>query len=258
MNGHSLTWSWTDRLTAILVSIAVICVCLMTGNCGALAEAQSPEATVEPTPLESALPYLQQNSRTVGWLKVGNIVDTPVVRGEGSFYLNHNFLREHATGGTVFLDEHCSIWPKDEHMVLYGHNMRNGTVFGNLDYYRELSYLKRYPIITFDTIYEEAKYVVVSVYDMSGETEDPHFMQMLQFNFADNEDFWTFFHQTERRDRNIYDIPVDVQYGDKLLTLITCSYTLYDGRLIVMCRELRPDETEEEVTALMQSTTMKR
>lgn len=227
--------------------IAIVCICLFAMSCGAIAEMPV---------LESALPYLEQNPATVGWLKVGNIVDSPVVRGDGTFYLNHNFYGEKSTGGTVFLDEECTILPKNDHMVIYGHNMRNGTVFGSLSKYRELTYLKANPIISFDTIYEEGKYVVVAVYDMSAETEDPHFMQMLHFNFTDNEDFWNFF-EFEVQRRNIYDIPVDVEYGDKLLSLITCSYTLYDGRLIIMCRELRPDEDPQEITAAMQSAALR-
>ena len=258
MKKHSLITCWTNHSVAILAAIAAICVCLLAGGSGARAEEQ-PSGEIEvPALLEAAKPYLAQNSGTVGWLKVGDIVDTPVVKGMGEFYLSHNFLGERASEGAIFLDEECSIWPKDDHLVIYGHNMRNGRIFGNLDRYLDLSYLKKYPIITFDTIYEECKYVIVAVYEMSAETEDWHFMQMLKFNFDDNEDFWTFFHQTERRDRNIYNIPVDVDYGDKLLSLITCRYTLYDGRLIVMCRELRPDEDIQQATALMQSATLRK
>ena len=230
------------RWLALLAVIALLCG-------GALAE--------EPPILEAAKPYLAKNPATVGWLKVGDIVDMPVVRGDGEFYLHHDFGGVESPGGTIFLEEANSILPKDEHMIIYGHNMRDGSRFGSLDRYWNLSYLKKYPVITFETIYEECKSVVVAVYEMSGETEDWHFMQLLKYSFDDNEDFWTFFHQTERKDRNIYNIPVDVDYGDKLLTLITCRYTLFDGRLVVMCRELRPDETVEEVTALMQSATRK-
>ena len=239
----------------MLVMAAMLCACLPAGNCSARAEEQPSDAVEKMPVLEFALPYLEKNPATVGWLKVGDIVDTPVVHGDGTFYLNHNFNGEISTGGMVFLDEECSILPRDEHWVLYGHNMRNGTVFGNLDRYRELSYLKKYPIISFDTIYEEKQYVVIAAYDMSAETEDPHFMQMLHFNFVDNEDFWNFY--SEARRRSYYDIPVDAQYGDQLLSLITCSYTLYDGRLILMCRALRLDEDPQEIAAAMQSTALK-
>ena len=242
-------------LTVFAASLAVICIFLLTGNSGARAEELPANTPSDQKVLASALPYLQQNPDTVGWLKIGSIIDTPVVQGEGEFYLHHNFYGQESSAGTVFLDEECSISPKSEHMVLYGHNMKNGTMFGELDRYRDLSYLKANPVITFDTLYEEGKYVVVAVYDISGETEDPHFMQMLRFDFVDNEDFMTFYF--DARWKSYFKVPVDVQYGDKLLSLITCSYSLYDGRLIVMLRELRPDEDPQQVAALMQSAVTK-
>ena len=205
--------------------------------------------------MAAALPWLERNPDTIGWLKVGKVIDMPIVQRDNSFYLSHNYDGEKYSGGTIFLDENCSILPRDENLVLYGHNMRIGTVFGELDRFRELSYLKANCIITFDTIYQEERYVPIAVYDMSAETEDPHFMQMLRFNFVDNEDFMTFYFQA--RDRSFYNIPIDVQYGDQLLTMITCSYSLRDGRLILMLRKIRPDEDPEEVAALMQGAALK-
>ena len=256
MRKSSLRWPREGILTALLISVAVICLCLFAGDYCARAEEPLPDPTAPPQPLAFALPYLQQNPDTVGWLKVGNIIDTPVVQGEGDFYLHHSFSGAESSAGTVFLDEECPIFPKGEHLLLYGHNMRNGTMFGELDRYRDLSFLKANSVITFDTIYEEGKYVVVAVFDISGETEDRHFMQMLRFNFVDNEDFMTFYF--DARWKSYFKIPVDVRYGDKLLTLITCSYSLYDGRLIVMLREIRPDEDPQEIVALMQSTESKK
>ena len=80
-------------------------------------------------------------------------------------------------------------------------------------------------------------------------------MQMLHFNFIDNEDFWMFY--SEARRRSMYDIPLVAEHGDQLLSLITCSYTLYDGRLILMCRRLRPDEDPQEVAGAMQAATVR-
>ena len=239
-------YSRIKRLASVLL-VAAIWVCLFAGSCCASAEEQQL--------LDAALPWLERNPDTIGWLKVGKIIDTPVVQRDNAFYLEHNYSGEKSSGGMVFLDEECSILPQDEHLVLYGHNMRNGTVFGELDRYRDLAYLKANSIITFDTIYQEGKYVVIAVYDMSAETEDPHFMQMLNFNFLDNEYFMTFVHQAQGR--SFYKIPVDVRHGDHLLSLITCSYTLYDGRLILMCRKLREDEDPEEIAEAMQATEFK-
>lgn len=246
MNRHSRIWRRRGILAGILALV------LPLAN---FALAEEPPAATQPPILAEALPLLERNPDTIGWLKVGDVVDMPVVQRDNDYYLHHNFDGKETSRGTVFLDEECSILPRDENLVLYGHNMRDGAVFGNLSRFRELSYLKKHPIATFDTIYQEGKYVIVAVYDMSAETEDSHFMQMLRFNFIDNEYFMGFYY--EARDRSYYKIPVDVQYGDKLLTLITCSYTYYDGRLILILRELREDEDPNEVAALMQDTVLR-
>ena len=240
------------------VLLAALCACLLSGGTlgfSALAQEQPAEAPAQPEMIEAAVPWLARNPDTIGWLKVGKVIDMPIVQRDNSFYLSHDYSGAKASGGTIFLDENCSILPQDDQLILYGHNMRIGTVFGELDRFRDLSYLKANPIITFDTLYEEAKYVIIAVFDMSAETEDPHFMQMLHFNFVDNEDFMTYYFEARRR--SFFDIPVDVQYGDKLLTMITCSYSLRDGRLITMLRKLRPDEDPQSVAEVMQATVKK-
>lgn len=227
-----------------LALIVAICICL-PGFC-ALAE--------EPQPMEAALPWLEKNPDTIGWLKVGKIIDTPVTQRDNEFYLTHNYKGEKSSGGMVFVDEDCCIMPQDTHMVLYGHNMRSGAVFGELDRFRELSYLKKNAIVTFDTIYEEGQYVVIAAYDMSAETEDPYFMEMLRFNFATDEDFYDLVNDAQRR--SFFVIPIDVLPSDHLISMITCSYTLFDGRMILMLRKIRPDEDPQEISERIQSTVM--
>ena len=242
MKRYSRMWRWRDRLAAILALVALVCACPSAR--GASAEPPAPE------PIAEALPLLEINPDTVGWLQVGKIIDMPVVQRDNDYYLHHSFLGESVYEGTIFLDEDCSIWPRDEHLVLYGHNMRNGSIFGNLDRFRDLRYLKANSIVSFDTIYEEGLYVVIGVFDISAETEDIDYIDILLFNFEE-EEFSDFIREV--RERSFYDIPVDVRYGDRLLTLVTCSYSLYDGRLLVMLREIRPDEDPQEIAEAMQA-----
>ena len=250
MKSLSLTWCRKNALAAVLVLIVLFCG--LRG--GAVAEELSPDGSAAPEPLEDALPWLKINPDTVGWLTVGKIIDTPVVQRDSEFYLEHNFFGKRAYEGTVLLEEDCSILPLDQHLVLYGHNMRNGRVFGELDRFRTLSYLKKNSVVTFNTIYQEGLYVVIGVFDISNEDEDPNYMEMLIFNFED-EEFMDFIN--EARERSFFEIPIDVQPGDRLLSLVTCSYTMNDGRLIILLREIRPDEDPEEIQAAMQATVEK-
>ena len=127
--------------------------------------------------------------------------------------------------------------------------MRDGSVFGDLGNFRDLAFLKENPITTFNTLYENDLYVPFAVFDMSATPGDQHYVDMRVFNFASDEDFLNF--AFEAKDRSIFDIPVDVERGDHILSLVTCSYDDDNGRLIVMSRSLREGETAEEMAALV-------
>ena len=109
--------------------------------------------------------------------------------------------------------------PLDEHILVHGHNMRDGSVFGDLGNFRDLEFLKENPITTFNTLYENSLYVPFAVFDMSATPGDQHYVDMRVFNFASDEDFLNF--AFEAKDRSIFDIPVDVERGDHILSLVT-------------------------------------
>ena len=127
--------------------------------------------------------------------------------------------------------------------------MRDGSVFGDLDKFRDLGYLKENAITTFNTIYEDGLYVPFAVFDISATPGGQDYVDMRQFNFGSDGDFMNFVY--EAKDRSIFDIPVDVERGDHLLSLATCSYGNENGRLIVMLRALREGETAEDMAALV-------
>ena len=131
--------------------------------------------------------------------------------------------------------------------------MRDGSVFGDLDLFRDLDYLKENAVATFNTIYENAQYVPIAVFDISATPGDQDFVDMQTFNFDTDEDFLNFVN--EARARSIFDIPVEVERGDRLLSLVTCSYNNDNGRLVVMLRALREGETAQEMTALVAQAT---
>ena len=205
------------------------------------------EALPEPQAAFSQL--LAANPETVAYLDAGEGIEFAVVQRDNEYYLTHNFFGEDTPEGTAFLDEGNSIWPLDEHILIHGHNMRDGSVFGDLDHFRDLEFLQENSIITFNTLYENGLYVPFAVFDMSATPGDQNYVDMRVFNFESDEDFLNF--AFEAKDRSIFDIPVDVERGDHILSLVTCSYDDDNGRLIVMSRSLREGETAEEMAALV-------
>lgn len=202
----------------------------------------------EPPPQESFAELLRYNPDTVGYLSIGEIVDLPVVQRENDneYYLTHAYSGEETREGALFLDGANRL--SDENLIIYGHNMRNGTMFGELSSFGEREFLLKNAVVRFDTLYENALYVPFAMFEASMDENDGHYFDVRQIVF-DETSFELFV--LKLRGRSVFDVPVEVAYGDQLLTLVTCSYNDDDGRYIVALRKLRAGETEEEMRALM-------
>ena len=202
----------------------------------------------EPPPQESFAELLRYNPDTVGYLSIGEIVDLPVVQRENDneYYLTHAYSGEEAREGALFLDGANRL--SDENLIIYGHNMRNGTMFGELSSFGEREFLLENAVVRFDTLYENALYVPFAMFEASMDENDGHYFDVRQIVF-DETSFELFV--LKLRGRSVFAVPVEVEYGDQLLTLVTCSYNDDDGRYIVALRKLRAGETEEEMRALM-------
>ena len=199
---------------------------------------------------ESFSELLGYNADTVGFLQIGDIVSLPVVQrvNDNEYYLTHTFSGAESAEGALFLDGMNLLVPEDDCLIVYGHNMQNGTMFGDLKLYRELYFLRGCPPVAFDTIYENRLYAPFAVFIASMEAGDASYFDVRQFVF-DESDFNAFV--SSLRAHSEYDVPIDVRYGDSLLLLVTCDNAEADGRLIVAFRALREDETSESVAELL-------
>lgn len=193
-----------------------------------------------------------QNNDLIGWIKAGKDIDLPVLYRDNEFYMDHDFYGAYSSAGSIFLDERNSSDMSDDHMLIYGHNMKNGSMFGTLKAYREVSYLRQYPIISLQYAWESEprKYVLVSLFDASMTPTDPSYIKITEFNFDTAEEKQNFIDAMLRK--STYDIPLDVTADDQIITLVTCSYTHDDGRYLLTARLLREDETEEQIMQLFE------
>ena len=199
-----------------------------------------------PTPppvQESFSELLAHNPDTVGYLDLDGVLSLPVVQRENDneYYLNHTFDGAEALEGTLFLDGLNRLSPEDDCLIVYGHNMKNKTMFGKLSQYADVTYMRQHPVIHFDTLYENRSYVVFAAFSASMEPGSRSYFDVRKFIFDETE-FEKF--TLKLRGRSLYSVPVDVNYGDRLLLLVTCDYSNREGRFILALRQLRPDETE--------------
>ena len=204
------------------------------------------------TPIERVLQsqfeaLYAQNSDLIGWIKMADSVDYPVLYRDNSFYMDHDFYGQYSQAGSIFLDARNGMYMNDSAMLIYGHNMRSGEMFGDLDAYRETAYLCKYPIISLQSAWESEprQYVLISLFDASMNKSDPSYIRIIRTAFDTDEDKQAFI--DEMRARSVYDIPLEADANDQLLTLVTCSYTYDNGRFLLFARELRDDETEESI-----------
>lgn len=196
------------------------------------------------------IPLLQINPETVGWIKVGNLADEPVVYRDNEFYLNHDFYQKKSSSGTVFVDVENTDLENDKYVIVYGHDLRDGSKFGSLKEYLNIEQLKNNIVIEWSSLYssEAEKYVVFSVFDSSMLEENKNYFDLRRFDEIDLDGTKKFIE--EIRERSLYDIPVDVTAEDQIMVLVTCSYKYEDGRLLIFCRKARK---AEDVNTLLES-----
>ena len=181
-----------------------------------------------------------KNKRLIGWLKIDDTnIDYPVMQTENNeYYLDHNFNQEYDKNGSLFLDCDCNVYPRSTNMIIYGHHMKSGSMFGNLQQYAKESYAKKHSVIEFDTIYEKATYQVMYVFRSQVYNEDDVVFKYYQFIEANSEEEFNFY-MKEMASMSLYDTGVTANFGDSLLTLSTCDSSQTDGRFVVVAKRIK-------------------
>lgn len=223
-----------------------------TGN-----ETVEPVVEVTETPVPVLQPAFEElynkNNDLIGWMEMAESIKEPVLYRDIDFYMNHDFNGKKSQAGAIFLDPKDGMYmTEDDMLILYGHNMKDGSMFGDLDFFRKEKYLKKYPIIYLHSAYEESPraYAIFGFFDASMNKGDSAYFRVRRANFETAEEKQAYIESVFKR--AIIDIPLDVNADDQLLQLVTCSYSHDNGRFLMFARELRDDETIESVTELYQ------
>ncbi len=193
--------------------------------------------SANPAILSQYKAFAQQNPEFYGWIRIDNtIVDYPVMHtpNDPKKYLRLNFDGEYSIAGTIFMDHRCSA--ESDHLILYGHNMKNKTMFGSILNYQDETYWKEHPLIQFDTLYEQREYEVFAAFFDHVYNENDTCFKYYNFIDAVNEDaFYQAIHSYQ--EKSLYHTGVSAQYGDQLLSLSTCAYHTKNGRFVVVARK---------------------
>lgn len=183
----------------------------------------------------------RQNSDIVGWLSIEDLVDEAVVQRDNTYYLRRDYRGYHNVNGSLFLDENTDLLYRPYTLLVYGHNMKTGAMFGSLRNYENLHFYQKNPFVTFDTMYESGRYVIFSIAELSLNAGDRNYFSFGKLN-SDNI-AWRAEAISDLISHSRYYTELDVQPEDQLLLLVTCVDD-EEERRVVAARRLREGETE--------------
>lgn len=183
----------------------------------------------------------RQNSDIIGWLSIDGLVDEAVVQRDNTYYLRRDYRGYHNVNGALFLDENIDLLYRPYTLLIYGHNMKTGAMFGNLRNYENLHFYQKNPFVTFDTMYESGRYVIFSIAELSINAGDRNYFSFGRLN-SDHID-WRAEAISDLISHSLYFTELDVQPEDQLLLLVTCVDD-EEERRVVAARRIREDESE--------------
>ncbi len=185
-----------------------------------------------------------ENQDFAGWLRIpGTKIDYPVMSREGdnNYYLDKNFEQQHDKNGLLILDYRSSIQggtvSGGQNLIIYGHNMRTGVMFGTLKNYKEKSFCDEHMTISFDTLYEECEYRVVAAMLGSVAYEDEDVFRYYDAIDISTEEAFNAFRENIIGNA-IYTTDESIEYGDSCLILSTCDNYKEDGRFVVVAKKV--------------------
>jgi len=197
--------------------------------------------TVTPmTAGEKYAPLYELNNHFTGWLSIDDTqLNYPVMQTKSSpeYYLRRDFSKQYNYHGVPFMDYKCTV-DESDNIIIYGHNMKDGSMFSAVESYMKPGFFENHRYIKFDTLSGYGLYEVVCVFKIDISTTNFAFNEAV--DFASEEEFNQFI--TTAKSMAPYNSGVTAEYGDKLITLTTCEYTLEDGRCVLIAKKVATPE----------------
>ena len=210
---------------------------------GALAYKYLEKVELDPSKI---LPELQEiyeiNQDLVGWISIEDtLIDYPVVQCKDSeYYLKHDFYGKDNANGQIILDTKCDPYTPSYNLIISGHHMNSGAMFGKLPLYRDKKYWEKHKVVEFDTLMERKKYVIFAVfYSADYDEDETGFRYNADIQYKLEAEQWL----EEIKENQIYDTGFHARFGDEFITLTTCDRSRRrNGRFVAVARRIREGE----------------
>lgn len=172
---------------------------------------------------------LKQNEDVVAWITIeGTQVDYPILHSSDNIeYLTENYYGNESRAGSIFMDYRNDITSSDLNTVIYGHRMRDGSMFQQLTKFLDQDFFETHQTFEYDTLYESYEAEIFAVYHTLTDFD------YIQTDFANDEAYEQLLDEIQKKSK--FQTDVEVSADDQIITLSTCDYQLDpdDGRLVV-------------------------
>lgn len=178
------------------------------------------------------------NNDIVGWIFIPDTqIDYPVMQTPDSpdYYLKRNFDKASSARGCIYVREQCDVFAPSDNVTIYGHRMKSGAMFGQLDKYFQYDFYDSHRYIYFDTLKELHTYEILAVF-LTTASQGEGFAYHMFVDAQSEEEFTDYVNTCKRL--SFYDTGVEAAYGDSLITLSTCEYSQPNGRLVVVAKRI--------------------
>lgn len=215
------------------------------GSDSTAAESSAQETDIQPEAIPN--PYAESyldNEDMAGWLSIpGTNIDYPIMwtPEDENYYLRRGFDKKSSTAGCLILDTDSCLNPLTTNLIIHGHNMKAGTMFGHLADYKKEDFYKEHKDIILYTPECQRNYEVIAVFYSQVYKKTDEVFKFYKFFQADTEEEFLDFYDNIKK-LSLYDTGVTAEFGDHFITLSTCSYHVENGRFVVVAKETEPGD----------------
>ena len=222
----------------------------------ALKNQMTESVTKEPVKNE-ILPKFQTlykgNNDFIGWLTIADTkIDYPVMQliEDENYYMSHDYEKNENINGSLVLDSDsvAGVGTKEfdyengkrpsTNLIIHGHTMKSGEMFGNLSDYENEDYMKAHKIIKFSSLYEEREYEVISVFRSQVYNKSDNVFKFYKFFEAETQEEFDYWY-SNIKEMSVFDTGVTAEFGDEFITLTCCAYHVEDGRFVVVAKRVK-------------------
>lgn len=216
------------------------------------APAATPTITPAPTPVPTPEPVVNPyrdsflaNKDMAAWLQIpGTVIDYPVMwtPEDEQYYLYRAFDGSENKNGSLILDTDSCLDPLTTNLIIHGHNMKSGAMFGTLTDYEKESFYQEHKNIILYTEECQRNYEIIAVFRSQVYKKTDQVFKFYKFFQAENQEEFDDFYQNIKA-LSLYDTGVTAEFGDHFLTLSTCVYHVEQGRFVVVAKEVESGDS---------------